>query len=116
MIVGAAMGRPLLPTRGPRRRYYSSAKRYSLRLVRSIEINVRFGSISTEFACLGGVRFTPDSDRIADIAGGPICARVLIASWLIHQEVGTDNALARTPSRSLNVSLGRGFPVSDALG
>src|SRR6266849_5947439 len=35
---------------------------------------VRFGSFSTELGYPPHVRFTPDSDRTADIAGGPVRA------------------------------------------
>jgi hypothetical protein len=34
-----------------------------------------FGSFSTELGCLPHVRSFPDSERIADIAGGPVRAR-----------------------------------------
>ena len=36
--------------------------------------NVRWGSIATELGPLGHVRSAPASDRIADIAGGPVRA------------------------------------------
>ncbi len=36
--------------------------------------NVRDGSISTELGCPRHVRFPPDSDLTADIAGGPVRA------------------------------------------
>jgi hypothetical protein len=35
---------------------------------------VRVGSIATEMGYLGDVRFPPDSDQTADIAGGPFRA------------------------------------------
>jgi hypothetical protein len=34
----------------------------------------RFGSIATEMGCPRDVRFLPDSDQTADIAGGPVRA------------------------------------------
>jgi hypothetical protein len=37
-------------------------------------LNVRLGSISTELDLSDHVRFTLDSDRPADIAGGPVRA------------------------------------------
>jgi hypothetical protein len=37
--------------------------------------HVRNGSIATEMGSPHDVRFTPVSDRIADIAGGPFGAR-----------------------------------------
>ena len=33
--------------------------------------NVRDGSFSTELGCARHVRFPPDTDRAADVAGGP---------------------------------------------
>jgi hypothetical protein len=36
----------------------------------------RCGSFSTELGCPRHVRFTPDSDRTADIVGGPFRARL----------------------------------------
>src|ERR1700694_236730 len=36
--------------------------------------SVRCGSFSTELGCARHVRFPPDSDRAADVAGGPVRA------------------------------------------
>jgi hypothetical protein len=36
----------------------------------------RCGSFSTELGCPRHVRFTPDSDRTADVVGGPLRARL----------------------------------------
>jgi hypothetical protein len=40
-----------------------------------IRLEARCGSISTELGCPGHVRFIPGSDRIADVAGGPVRAK-----------------------------------------
>jgi hypothetical protein len=46
--------------------------------------DVLFGSIATEMTRACHVRFTPDSDRTADIAGGPVRANFGSRLFLIR--------------------------------
>jgi hypothetical protein len=46
--------------------------------------HVRNGSIATEMSCTRDVRFPPNSDQTADIAGGPFRAMNRHASLFDH--------------------------------
>jgi hypothetical protein len=60
----------------------SSALAASSQYTRAFSVaNVGSGSISTKLTCPRDVRFTPVSDRVADIAGGPFRAKSCLSEW-----------------------------------
>src|ERR1039457_6614562 len=72
-----------------RRGHLSGLNGYFDRAETGIKIitgNVSVGSISTELGCKRHVRFPSDSDRIADIVGGPFRAKRLMqrSNWRLY--------------------------------
>jgi hypothetical protein len=65
----------------------------------SVVTNVCFGSFATKLDRPRHVRFPPDSDRTADIAGGPVRA-ISILHMAIPSHLATAEALAWSASAS----------------